>query len=422
MKQKTNLAAFLVLLFPILFSACVKDKCQSFHTYSYFVPVYKTKEEVRANIKSNPSRDVTKPGKLYIRGSYIFLNEVDKGIHVIDNSNPSSPRNIAFIDIPGNLDLAVKGNTLYADLYTDLVALDITNPENVVVKKIIDNVFPYRVYGGGFVNNASYGIITDWVKKDTTVKGGCYDGGIAFMDGGVFLGSVNSGNGPLTGNANSPVGQGGSMARFALINDRLYTVSDADLDVFNVSTPNNPLRVNTIHINWDIETIYPFRNKLFIGSMTGMYIYDVTNPDAPVQTGQFSHVRTCDPVIADDQFAYITLRSGTPCRGFTNQLDIVKHNEFSNPVHIKTYQLTNPHGLSKDGNYLFICDAQEGLKVYNASDVNALQLVKHISGINTYDVIAYANRALVVAEDGLYQYDYSDINNIRLLSKISINE
>jgi hypothetical protein len=50
-------------------------------------------------------------GKLFIQGHYIFLNEVDKGIHVIDNSNPAQPRNVAFIDIPGNVDLAVKGNT-----------------------------------------------------------------------------------------------------------------------------------------------------------------------------------------------------------------------------------------------------------------------------------------------------------------------
>ena len=37
-------------------------------------------------------------GKLYILGNYIFLNEIDKGIHIIDNAIPSSPKNVAFID------------------------------------------------------------------------------------------------------------------------------------------------------------------------------------------------------------------------------------------------------------------------------------------------------------------------------------
>ena len=118
-----------------LFQGCLKDSYTRTHTYTYYKPLYKTADEVRANIRTNTPLSIEKPGKIFVRGQYIFLNEVDKGIHVIDNSNPSQPRNIAFIAIPGNMDMAVKGNILYADLYTDLVAIDITDPQNVVVKK-----------------------------------------------------------------------------------------------------------------------------------------------------------------------------------------------------------------------------------------------------------------------------------------------
>ena len=85
----------------------MKDKCT--RSYTFYEPVYKTIAEVRANIKSNSPRPVERPGKLFIRGNYIFLNEIDRGIHIIDNTNPSAPKNIAFVDIPGNLDIAVKG-------------------------------------------------------------------------------------------------------------------------------------------------------------------------------------------------------------------------------------------------------------------------------------------------------------------------
>ncbi|MGH2566452.1 MAG: hypothetical protein ACRDE8_05725, partial [Ginsengibacter sp.] len=119
---------FVALAATIFFAGCVKDNCKHTFSYTLYLPVYKTTAEVRANIKSNPAETIQQPGKIVLLGNYIFLNEVDKGIHVIDNSNPSSPRNIAFIDIPGNEDLAVKGNTLYADLYTDLVTLDISDP------------------------------------------------------------------------------------------------------------------------------------------------------------------------------------------------------------------------------------------------------------------------------------------------------
>ncbi len=151
-----------------------------------------------------------------------------------------------------------------------------------------------------------------------------------------------------------------------------------------------------------------------------MFIYNINNPDNPVLAGQFAHVRSCDPVIADDNFAYVTLRSGTACQGFTNQLDVLQLNNLTDPQLLKSYDFNNPHGLSKDGNLLFICDGNAGLKVYDASDVMNLKLIKQISNLETYDVVAYNNIALVVAKDGLYQYDYSNLNEIRLLSKIGI--
>src|SRR5215213_5788867 len=120
--MKNIIPLLLLLAAPIFFTSCIKDKCT--RTYTFYEPVYKTKAEVRANIKSNAPRQVERPGKLFIRGNYIFLNETDRGIHIIDNTNPASPKNVAFVDIPGNIDVTVKGNALYADAYNDMVTLD----------------------------------------------------------------------------------------------------------------------------------------------------------------------------------------------------------------------------------------------------------------------------------------------------------
>ena len=125
-------------------------------------------------------------------------------------------------------------------------------------------------------------------------------------------------------------------------------------------------------------------------------------------------------MIADDNNAFVTLRSGTECFGFTNQLEILDIQNLLSPTLLQVYSMTNPHGLSKDGNTLFICDGTDGLKVYDAADINNLQLINQIKGIETYDVITLQGTALVVAKGGLYQYDYSDINNIQLISKIVI--
>ncbi|HEY9362669.1 MAG TPA: hypothetical protein VIQ00_05375, partial [Chitinophagaceae bacterium] len=235
----------------------------------------------------------------------------------------------------------------------------------------------------------------------------------------VFNSSAES---KSNGFAPSPFGMGGSMARFTIVNERLYSVTQSDLNVFDISNMADPYFTKKVNIGWSIETIYPFKNNLFIGSSAGMFVYSINNPDNPYQVGQFSHVRSCDPVIADDDYAFVTLRSGSTCQGFNNQLDILRLNTLTNPTLVKSYQLTNPHGLSKDGDLLFICDGADGLKIFNAASVSNLQLVKKVGGIETYDVIAWNSIAFVSAKDGLYQYDYSNINDIRLLSTINFKQ
>jgi hypothetical protein len=201
----------------------------------------------------------------------------------------------------------------------------------------------------------------------------------------------------------------------------MYAVSYSDIKVFNTFIPANPNFVNTISagVN-DIETIFPFGTNLFLGSNTGMHIFNAANPDQPVKTGVFAHARVCDPVIADQNYAYVTLRSGSTCQGFTNQLDIVNISNMSNPTLLKSYPLKNPHGLCKDGNTLFICDGADGLKIFDATNTASITLLKTVGNIETYDVIAQNGYALVVAKNGLHCVDYRNMNNIKLISTITI--
>jgi hypothetical protein len=424
MKKNQTIPAVAIFLFmlPIGFSACIKDKCRKTHTYTFYTPVYKSKSEVLGNIKSNVPRDIVNPGKLYIFGNYIFLNEVDKGVHVIDNSNPSLPRNLAFIDIPGDVDLAVKGNILYADMYNDLVAVDISNPLNAVLRKTIPAIFPERQYGNGFVAQGDQ-VIVDWKRVDTTITESCDGrGGWGPVRGDILMFANNASAGAAQSPTKSLTGIGGSMARFTIVNNFMYAVDRHMLRSISVTNAADPVLTGSINAGWDIETIYPFKNKLFIGSMGGMFIFDITNPASPVSQSTFVHARACDPVIADDNYAFVTLRSGSNCGPTSNELQIINVQNVLAPSLVKTYPMTGPQGLSKDNNLLFICDGTAGLKAYNAADIMNLQLVKTISGMETYDVIAYDNRAIVVAKDGLYQYDYTDINNIRLLSKITVKK
>ncbi|MEQ1797559.1 MAG: hypothetical protein ABL872_06385 [Lacibacter sp.] len=401
-------------------SGCTKDTVTE--SYTFFQPVYKTKAEVKAEAKSGPAISVTNPGKLFVRGNYAFLSELDKGVHIIDFSNPAAPRNIAFVNIPGCVDLAVRGNYLYADCYTDLVTIDISDPQNVVVKQFIEGVFPHRMYSNGFSPDTSK-IITSWVRIDTVIKHRMDNVPVFnsnFRRDMLVFSNFSSSSGP-SANPGVTNGVGGSMARFALMGERLYTVSWSDLKVFNTSNAAAPAYVKTVAFTQgNIETVFPYHDKLFIGSQTGMFIYNASNPDNPTKLGQFTHARVCDPVIADDHNAFVTLRSNSVCAGFLNQLDVLDINNLTSPSLIKSYQLKEPSGLSKDGNLLLICDGKEGLKIFNAANVNSLVQIKQISGIETYDVIALGGLAITVAKDGLYFINYTNPANAAVVGKISI--
>ena len=153
-----------------------------------------------------------------------------------------------------------------------------------------------------------------------------------------------------------------------------------------------------------------------------MFIYNAINADNPVKISQFTHARACDPVIADDNHAYITLRSNSACAGFLNQLDVVNISAITAPQLVKSYPLSGPLGLSKDGNLLLVCDGKEGLKIFDATNANNITPLKQITGIETYDVIAMNGLAITVTKDGLYFINYANPATAAVVGKISINK
>ncbi|HEX3025116.1 MAG TPA: hypothetical protein VHP12_07885 [Chitinophagaceae bacterium] len=419
MKKKIMLTSTLVLAVIVLLSlkACIKDS--GTRMYSFYTPVLHTTAEVRASVKSDVAQPIVNAGKIYVKGNFIFMIEKEKGIHIIDNSNPSSPINKAFITIPGNEDLAVNGNILYADCYTDLFAIDISNINNVTLKSYAANLYPERRYASGYYIDSNK-IITDWIKHDTIVDAS-FSGNNYWYQGGIYFTSN-----PSMANASSAqstTGTAGSMAKMAVINNRLYSVSSDNLLALNISDPSAPtfLSKNNLHLGiGTAETIYPFQDKLFIGSTSGMYIFSIADADNPTLLKTFTHATACDPVITDGINAFITLYNGSMCSGQKNELDVVNVTDVLNPHLVTIYPMSKPVGLAKDGNTLIICD--DVLKVYDASNVSALQLKKSISINTPYDVICINGIAIVTAADGLYQFDYSNINHIQRLSKLSINQ
>lgn len=232
----------------------------------------------------------------------------------------------------------------------------------------------------------------------------------------------NSGSNNL--NQISGSGVGGSMAQFTIMGNYLYTVDYKSLNVFLISDPGNPELLETINLGIGIETIYPENDHLFIGTQNGVQIYDVTNPRDPEKVSEFDHVTSCDPVVANEDYAIATLRGGTPCNGNLNEFDVIDISELENPTLLMTQELTNPYGLgfaSADENIIYICDGYAGLKAYDISDLENIELVMHMEDLEAIDVIPSDDNSLVVlTRQGVYQFDASNATELVEKSVISV--
>ena len=292
-------------------------------------------------------------------------------------------------------------------MYTDMLALDISNPKQVSLTGKLDNFFIGSAYfTGGPVTTQSDSILVDWKEKDTTIFVDQYP---MYNGGGIMLFANTQG-------AKSNSGTAGSMAGMVIINNYIYSITEMhSLGIVDISNPASPKLDSNFFAGYDLQTIFPFEDKLFLGSAIGMFIYDVSNPQQPVKIGEFTHGRACDPVITDGSYAYVTLHAGDGCGGDQNELDVIDVKDLTHSLLVKTYPLTKPTGLCKDGNLLFICDG-DAVKIYNASNPSKLILMNQIKSNEPYDIIAANHKAMVVTSDGLYQYDYNLISNIRLLS------
>src|SRR5690606_40659761 len=131
------------ILFLLSLASC-QDQVESTFTYHTQIPVYMQMSTIReGEIIVEPGKPLDNPGKIYLYGDFLLINEPQKGIHIIDNTNPYSPKPVHFINIPGNVDLAVNANILYADSYVDLLAFDISETDNIQLVKRVEDVFPH---------------------------------------------------------------------------------------------------------------------------------------------------------------------------------------------------------------------------------------------------------------------------------------
>jgi hypothetical protein len=216
-------------------------------------------------------------------------------------------------------------------------------------------------------------------------------------------------------NSGGGTGVGGSTARFTIAGDYLYTVDNKNINAFDIGNAKQPVQKNSVSVQWqEFETIFAKDKYLYFGTRFGLHIYSIENPSNPGKISIYEHVYSCDPVVVDSIYAFVTMRNGNNCGRTINQLEVIDISNPYEPQSEAVYSMSNPYGLGIDGDLLFLCD--NGLKVYDKSNVKDLEL-KQTFTIEANDVIPYDNILVVTGDDGIRQYNYSG-SELTLLSSI----
>lgn len=405
-------------VFSLFVSSCDSDDAQR-EQVKFAVPTVKSLAQIRANVSVSAARETHSDGKIYVADQYLFYIAKEQGIHVFDNTNPAAPVNIAFINLEGVHDIAVKNNYLFADNFVDLLVFDISNINNITLARTVPNVIGFSP---AYPEDAEYYDYTVTQTGDEIITGFTIElrdrpEGQEVIWAEDALATFDNSNG-------ANIGTGGSYARFQIQVNALYTVDSYKLNVFNITDPLNTFFDKEIYMTmWfgggQFETLFIQKDILFVGSTTGMYTVDATDEFNPVFVSGFSHATACDPVVVFGNTAYITVRGSSSCGAIEDQVNVIDVTDIANPTLISTYLLEEPYGLGINNGVLYVGCGSNGLKVFDASNSASLSLQNTYAG-NIKDIIPLHDHLIAIGENTITQYSYGPNFTLTLLSQISL--
>lgn len=406
-----------VCIFSILISSCDSDDSQK-EQAKFAVPTVKSLVAIRDNVSVSSARQTNSDGKIYVAEHYLFYIAKEQGVHIFNNTNPSAPVNIAFINIEGVHDISVKGDYLFADNFVDLLVFDISDIQNITLVRTVENSIGFSPV---FPDDAEFYDYTVYPTGDEIITGFRIEMRDMPDEQAVIwaedaLASFNSSGGNI--------GTGGSYARFQIRNNALYTIDSYKLNVFNITDPLTTFFDKEVYMTqWfgggEFETLFIQKNILFVGSTTGMYTVDATDEFNPYFVSGFSHATACDPVVVYGDTAYITVRGGSSCGAIDDQINVIDVTDISNPTLLSTYLIAEPYGLGIYNGALYVGCGNNGLKVFNAANSANLTLENTYEG-NVKDIIPLESHLIVIGDNKITQYGYGPNFTLTQLSQINL--
>ncbi len=411
----------LALGFTLMLAGCGKDEGTVTLTYNKATAIYGDIETVRATPLSAPARPIDNPGKIFFGEDLLLVGEEGEGIHIFDNTDPSSPTALGFVQLPFTNEFYVDKSFIYAESHYDFVKIDISNPASPTLVDREENAFTLPITNdkGEVLMGFDYNVVTETFELNSPEAQALEDTRVLYVD--YMEHMIPPANVPssFTGNGTN---ERGTLNKISVTDDNIYLVGAEKLHTFSNSITDVSY-VGATEIGSELETIYPQDDYLFIGTASSMIIVDASSPSSPQKVSVYDHPTACDPVYPNGDVAYLTLRTAdfSGCSGDENTLEVIDISDVNDPRQEKEITMNSPYGMCVVNGYLFVGEGANGLAIFSLDDPKSPLAVAQHPGLEVYDVMPHPtepNRILAAGDNGLVQYevDYSTMNVTQLSS------
>ena len=307
-------------------------------------------------------------------GNYLYVSSVLGGLGVVDISNPSQPTFLGNFGLNMNgRGLAVWGSYCYmADAIYGLVIYDINNQ---AVPKAIMYLIPYG-YGIDISGDYAYiasghsGLHLFNISDPANIsKAGYYyygsegqtndvkvSGNYAYVAngwGGLSILDISSPSKPIE------VGHFKSSNAYGIaIRDNFVYLTDGDqclLKIIDISNPQTPSETGQLKLKSNFLTdVFIKDSYAYIAAdSAGIYIVDISNPTSPKEVGFLNTEGNAYQIATNGNYIYVA--DGGSFTGKPHGLSIIDISNPSKPFEVgRMYNNSFIRGVSTKGNFLYV--------------------------------------------------------------------
>ena len=317
---------------------------------------------------------------IFVSTDYAYIAAGDSGLRIFDISNLNSPQEISFWDTPGtSYDVFLSTDYAYiADGNFGLRIINISNPDTPT-------------------ETGSY--ITPDIAKKVCVKG--IYAYIAARNSGLRIIDISNPNSPNEVSYFNPITEG-TAHDVTIIGEYAYLASYDALNIIDISNPLLPIREGSNildSLDCYLYEIFIDQDYAYLGNyIGGFYIFDISDKSSPNLIKE-NHIpgRVRDISIKGD---YIYVLEGMyktiGLDEYISKIWIVDISNLSYPKIVSDVTVSGTDILDSDisDNYLFIANADNGMKIYDITNQTNLQEIftyssSRVSSLSVVNNFAY---------------------------------